>query len=292
MNPGEEYRDTGCDDPGKPRPSLYGANPNPAYITDAMWGLWQGLLALEPDTQLGGIYAAKAGYHNTRNNLPAADYSVSDNPPDRGGPGDKAAALDWTFPEAQSGNYTRIAKYTSRLLASAQDHADPRLDGWREFYGQADWDSYVEGWDCRYGYACTSDSSHLWHIHFSENRDQTTSKPNKDALLSVLKGEALEDWEGDVTAKDVWNYDIDPSGASYTAGGAQKTTLDRTDYLANDFAPAVIVYLDHLQEHVDRLDSEMQIDAEQRRAHGRALAMLLVLVIVFGGAAIALQLLD
>jgi hypothetical protein len=74
--------------------------------------------------------------------------------------------------------------------------ADPRLNGWREFYGNADDDTYVEGWDCRYGFAVTSDSSHLWHIHLSENRDQTTSKANKEALLSVLKGESLEHWLG------------------------------------------------------------------------------------------------
>lgn len=177
------------------RPAPYGANPNPAYITDEMWWLWGQLATLAPGSQLGGIYADKPGYHNSREQLPPYDYSVVD-PPDRGGPGDKAAAIDWTFPEAQSGDYSRIAVFTSRLLASAQDQSDPRLNGWREFYGQADTDAYVEGWDTRYGYAVTSDSSHLWHIHLSENRDQTTSKANKEALLSVLRGEPLAAWIG------------------------------------------------------------------------------------------------
>lgn len=175
----------------RPRAVPYGANPNPANITDEMWWLWQQLQAMEPDTELGGIYANKPGYHNARNNLPYYDYSVCDNPPDWGGPGDKAAAIDWTFPEAQSGDYRRIARYTKRLFASAQDPDDPRLDGWREFYGQADDDTYVEGWDIRYGEAATSDSSHLWHIHISENRDRTTSRANKEALLSVLRGEPV-----------------------------------------------------------------------------------------------------
>jgi len=178
----------------RPRATPYGANPNPAYITDEMWWLWQQLQALEPSSQLGGIFANKPGYHNARENLPAWDYSVTDNPPDWGGPPDKAAALDWTFPNAQSGNYSTIASYTSRLLASAQDPADPRLAGWREFYGNADDDTYVEGWDIRYGCAATSDSSHLWHIHVSENRDQTTSLANKKALLSVLRGESVAAW--------------------------------------------------------------------------------------------------
>jgi hypothetical protein len=179
-----------------PKATTKGANPNPTNISEEMWWLWQQLQAMEPDSQLGGIYASKPGYHNCRQNLPSYDYSVCDQPPDGGGPANKACAIDWTFPEAHGGNYTRIAKYTGRLLASAKDLDDPRLDGWREFYGQADADSYVEGWDCRYGYAVTSDSSHLWHIHISENRDQSTSKANKEALLSVLRGEALADWLG------------------------------------------------------------------------------------------------
>ena len=195
----------------RPRVSTYGANPNPAYITDEMWWLWQQLQALEPSSQLGGIYANKPGYHNARENLPAWDYSVIDNPPDWAGPGDKAAAIDWTFPNAQSGNYSTIAKYTQRLLASAQNPTDPRLDGWREFYGNADDDTYVEGWDIRYGCSATSDDSHLWHIHVSENRDQTTSLANKQALLSVLRGEPLVVWLGGVEGGTViLNCPTDP----------------------------------------------------------------------------------
>lgn len=177
----------------KPEVTTYG---KPANTTDAMWWLWQELQKLEPSTKLGGTYANKPGYHNIRQNLPSYDYSVCDRPPDDGGPSNVCAAIDWTFPDAQSGNYDRIAKYTKRLLASAQDMADPRLNGWREFYGNADWDSYVEGWDCRYGVPATSDSSHLWHIHISENRDQSESYDNKKALLSVLKGETVDQWLG------------------------------------------------------------------------------------------------
>ena len=178
----------------RPKPTTRSSNPNPTNISEEMWWLWTQLQAMEPDTQLGGIYANKPGYHNCRQNLPSYDYSVCDQPPDGGGPANKAGAIDWTFPEAHGGNYTRISTYTKRLLASAQDLDDPRLNGWREFYGQSDADSHVEGWDCRYGYAVTSDSSHLWHIHISENRDMSTSKANKEALLSVLRGETLADW--------------------------------------------------------------------------------------------------
>ena len=273
-------RDTGCDDPGRPRPATYASS---AYVTDEMWYLWEALEALEPGTQLGGIYANKPGYHNCRSQLPASDYSVEDQPPDGGGPGDKAAALDWTFPEAQRGDYTRIAKYTSRLLDSARDPADHRLDGWREFYGQSDWDSSVEGWDCRYGYAATSDSSHLWHIHLSENRDQTTSKANKDALLSVLYGETVEEWEDDVTAKDVWSYDVDPSALGYTAGGSLWTVYNRTAYLSNDFAPQVSTALNEIDDRLAALEASVAGSVYSEgayRATSRALSTLLVLAIL------------
>ncbi len=178
------------------KPTTYAGNPDPARITDQMWWLWQQLQALEPSSKLGGIYANKPGYHNARGNLPYYDYSVCDDPPDQGGPGDKAAAIDWTFPDAQGGNYATISKYTKRLINSGKDQNDPRLDGWRECYGNADSDTYVEGYDFRYQCDVTSDSSHLWHIHLSENRDQTKSQKNKEALLSVLKGETVAQWLG------------------------------------------------------------------------------------------------
>ncbi|MBB4741456.1 hypothetical protein BJY16_004915 [Actinoplanes octamycinicus] len=156
----------------------------------------QQLLALQPGTVNGGIYANKSGYHNTRAANQSSwpdNYSIRD-AEDRGGPADKAAAYDWTFPDAQGGNYTTIAKYSRRLLDSGRDAGDPRLNGWREFFGQTDTDGEVEGWDFRRGRAASSDSSHLWHIHLSEDRDKVTDLENKKAVLSVLRGETVAQW--------------------------------------------------------------------------------------------------
>jgi peptidoglycan hydrolase-like protein with peptidoglycan-binding domain len=167
-------------------------NPNPARVTDALWWFWLQLRAMEPTSRLGGIWANKRGYHNSRSaNLRQwpGDYSVRD-VEDRGGPADKAAALDWTFPEAQRGNYRRIELYTGRLLSSARDKHDARLNGVREFYGQADTDRQVEGWDCRYDRSCGSDPSHLWHIHFSFDRDKVTLRSTFEPIVAVLRGEA------------------------------------------------------------------------------------------------------
>lgn len=155
------------------------------------------LLVLESSTRNGGIFANKPGYHNTRANLIAQgltnDYSIRD-AVDKLGPSDKSAAYDWTFPEAQSGNYTKISKYGQRVKA-AYNAKDPRLAGWREALGNIDTDGTAEGFDFRGWFQRTPDSSHAWHWHFSEDRAQVESYLNKRKMLSILKGDTLEDWE-------------------------------------------------------------------------------------------------
>lgn len=187
----------------RPDFKLEKANPNPGLITDATWWLWLRLDELEPAGLLGGIYADKSGYHNTgKRNLDRwpSNYSVRD-AVDRTGPAwaTKAAALDWTFPDAQRGQYGTIDRYTSRLVTSAQNQADPRLDLiLREFYGQADTDSHVEGWDERKDVAVTSDSSHLWHIHFSFTRSRVHDFWSMWALLTVLQGWDVARWRASI----------------------------------------------------------------------------------------------
>ena len=112
------------------------------------------------------------------------------------GPGDCSAAGDWTFRDAQGGMYGTIATYSSRLLNAT---TDVRLSGWREFYGQADGDSEVEGWDWYLNQAVSSDSTHLWHIHLSEMRCNAESWLNKSALLSVLRNESMPHWLATMT---------------------------------------------------------------------------------------------
>lgn len=171
------------------------ANPNPARIHDSMWWLWLEIHKLDDDIALGGIYANKRGYHNTRAandaNWPG-NYSVI-HADDRKGPNDKAAAIDLTFRSAQGGDYKNIEKYSDRLYAAGKAN-DPRLHGWREFFGQCDADTHVEGWDFRKDQDTTSDSSHLWHIHASEVRAYVESMVNKQCFLSVIKGETLDEY--------------------------------------------------------------------------------------------------
>lgn len=169
-------------------------NPNPSRITNEMWRFWEELKKLQPRTELSGIYASKPGYHNTRAGNSPSNYSVVDSE-DKGGPSDKAAALDWTFPDAQSADYDTIIIYSARLLKSGKDKNDPRGNGLREFFGQGDQDTAVEGWDFRYVRPATSDKSHLWHIHFSFDRDKVNDRATFDAVLSILKGETVEQWK-------------------------------------------------------------------------------------------------
>ena len=100
----------------------------------------------------------------------------------------------------------------------------------------------------------------------------TTIKNQKPEVVARAKGE-------DVSAKDVWDYDIDPSGNKYSAGGAQKTTLDRTAYLANQFAPDVLATLERLE---DRVADVQYRDAPDPDGLRRALALLTVLAMLAG----------
>lgn len=147
------------------------SNPNPARITAATWRLWEETKSALGNVQLGGIWAVKPGYHNSRAGNYRDDYSVQ-KPADRDGPGDKSAALDVTFPEAHSGNYTRIKLVTKRLMEAARAR-DPRIyrDGVpviREVIGNVS--GRARAYDLYRRAESIRDSSHLWHIHLSITR--------------------------------------------------------------------------------------------------------------------------
>lgn len=189
------------------------ANPDPTRISNASWWFSEQLLHIEPGTRYAGIFADKEGYHNTGDaNLRRwpGSYSIQ-HVKDRRGPSwrTKAAAYDWTFPEAQRGDYRRMVKYGQRLW-TAYLARDPRLAGWREALGQTDLDGPPEGLDFRHHYTRVPDDTHRWHWHFSEDREQVEDYRNKRAMLSVLRGQSLADWlrdeEDDVSAADVWAF--------------------------------------------------------------------------------------
>lgn len=177
------------------------ANPNPSRVTQAIWGLWTWFDQLEPTVSLGGIFAAKGGYHDIRNGH-AGDYSVAEVGTDREGPGDKASALDLTMSAAA------MRKYTTRLDVAARAR-DERLyiSGQavlREFIGTKDSTSvycYVLVGGRARGLSADAsadygrDSSHLWHLHLSIIRKFAASSDAADRIYSVLGGESLSAWK-------------------------------------------------------------------------------------------------
>lgn len=181
--------------------------------------LWPGFKLIEPSARLGGTLARKPGYHNSRDHLPSTDYSVAQFAIDRQGPADEASAIDLTFPDAQAGDYKTISKYSKRLYAVRG--GDPRTVYMREFFGQIDNDTQVEGWDYSKNRASSSDSSHLWHIHISVHRKYIESAFAMRAILSILKGQTLAQWNEEnarlvtfehFTAElpQLWRLDEDP----------------------------------------------------------------------------------
>lgn len=166
-------------------------NPNPVRVTDALWYFVESCLAMQPGTQNGGTYTDKPGYHNTRDNLyrqgRTNDYSVR-LAADKQGPGDKTAAFDWTFPDAQQGRYGTIVRYGARVREAFR-RRDPRLFGWREVLIQADPDTSAEGFDFVSWTERTPDSSHLWHGHFSVLRQYLNDYAVMNGMLSILRGD-------------------------------------------------------------------------------------------------------
>jgi len=167
-------------------------NPNPTRITAAMWRLWTAAREVIPGVKLGGIYAAKPGYHSSREENLArwpGNYSIR-LALDKQGPADKAAAIDYTMSDAEMRRRTRY-------LADAAARNDPRLAAVREFYGTLDSRTvYGRIKDSRTGpwRASAADNSHLWHIHISIFRAYVDRWDELSPVLSVLAGETLEQW--------------------------------------------------------------------------------------------------
>ncbi|WP_345074142.1 hypothetical protein [Phytohabitans flavus] len=183
--------------------TVLAANPNPSRISAAIWRLWSDFDRFEPSALLGGVYAAKPGYHNYRNALPSSDYSVRDVAADRQGSGVMAAALDLSLSDAA------MRKYTGRLDSAARSR-DPRLytprgPVLREFIGTKDGRNvycYVLTGGRPLGVGADAgpdpgrDETHLWHIHLSIIRQFCEDWSALDGVLSVLRGESLAAWQG------------------------------------------------------------------------------------------------
>lgn len=167
-------------------------NPDPARITEEMWKLW--VLCTIPGVKFGGIYADKPGYHNTvlRNQQKwPNNYSVQLDLDLVKVNRDKARAIDLTMSDSE------MVLWTNRMKKSAEDPRDHRLAAVKEFYGTLD-NKTVYGLkknDTNGTWSRTSaDSSHLWHGHVSIFTVFVANWLMLAPLLSVWRGETVEDW--------------------------------------------------------------------------------------------------
>jgi len=182
--------------------TILATNPNPSRISTAIWRLWTEFDRLEPSALLGGVYAAKPGYHNYRNALSSSDYSVRDLVADRQGSGVRASAIDLSLSDSA------MRRYTGRLDSAARSR-DPRLYSphgpvLREFIGTKDNRSvycYVLVGGRPLGVGADAgpdpgrDETHLWHVHLSIIRQFCEDWSALDGVLSVLRGESLAAWQ-------------------------------------------------------------------------------------------------
>lgn len=172
-------------------------NPNPARISAPLWWFVEQSLALFPGSRNGGTFTDKPGSHNTRDGLIADgltnDYSIRD-PLNRQGPGDKGAAFDQTFPDAQAGDYRAIVVAMHRIHV-AFSARDERTYGLFEVLGQADYDTLAEGFVFYPTRRIrTPDASHLWHIHYGWIRAYLNDWRAFAAVMSILAGESPDTW--------------------------------------------------------------------------------------------------
>lgn len=189
----------------RPDFTLPKANPNPTRMTDALWWLVCMREALEPAlTENGGTYANKPGYHNIGNNLPdhglgnaKTDHSIR-RAADREGPWwrTKTSAHDWTFRDAQSGDFKAITKYTKRLVNAMRDPDDLRPDHVYAYtLGQVDGDRVVEGYNEYTDDPETSgDLSHNWHRHDSFRRNIVGNFWAMWKALTIDMGWTYDEW--------------------------------------------------------------------------------------------------
>jgi hypothetical protein len=178
--------------------SPYNRTPN------AVYSVYYHVHEAVPGARFGGAYTFKSGFHSSVNdNLEhwPNNYSIRD-AINRRDPKTVGRAVDITL----SG--TEMVKRT-RYLSNAAAANDPRLACVREFYGTLN-NSTVYGrahdgpgtaWR-----SSSADSSHLWHIHISFFTPYVDDWDALAGVVSVLKGESLDDYLGGTMERNIAEY--------------------------------------------------------------------------------------
>ncbi len=165
-----------------------GSTPTVEYAPAAIKWLFAEWKKAAPSAQLSGIVGDSAhtfGYHRARNVLGGGDSSVQQ-ADDRAGDGWAASAIDVTMSDSD------MRLVTGRFNRAFQAR-DPRMAYVAEVGGTLDsnntYTMYVYS-----GGTGAWDSTHLWHVHVSIRRRYATSMDAMKAILSIVKGETVEQW--------------------------------------------------------------------------------------------------
>lgn len=130
-------------------------------------------------------HKARGGYHISREDQPATNYSVT-RPDDSAGngPDDACAAIDMTMSTAD------MKTCTARLMKAYTNTADPRRKYINAFNG---WDGSgdAQRWDVYARKIETATADHKWHVHLEIRRKYAASATAMKAILSLLKGESV-----------------------------------------------------------------------------------------------------
>ena len=211
------------------------------YAPAAIRAVYTAVKLLIPKAQLSGVLGDRNhtyGYHRARAVLPASDYSVK-LAKDKQGDKWAASALDISLPK------TEMIRVTKRLIDSANDRNDPRMEPVREFYGTTNGTS-VNGriHDGNYSWRFASaDNSHLWHIHIGFIRKYANDAKALIGVAEVITGKAL-DMALDVNdVKTIINSDIVPAPNT----NPSKTTNPEW---------TMATYLRKIMEGVDKLSAK------------------------------------
>ena len=150
------------------------------------YDLYKAVIAAIPGGVGSGIVAAKSGYHSSRAYNQAyhsGNYSIR-NSYDLQGPSDGAAAIDVTM------STSNMKFYTKRMF-DAMARRDPRVRAVKEFIGTLDGRTvirFTRDHPDQTPWKASSDSSHLWHGHWSLFRAFINDWNALKGIVDVVKG--------------------------------------------------------------------------------------------------------
>lgn len=189
---------------------------------------------------VGDAAHGRSGYHISRQDANAGDYSVT-RPDDRAGngPNNVAAAVDMSMNERD------MRLCTQRLRSLFAAVGDPRRKYVNAFNGWLGGTADAQRWDFVAGTITWATDDHKWHVHLELRRKYATSNTAVDEILSVLAGKSLAghtggddelSWEDDVIPigyPEVWKHSNNNKWQAANALGDVRDRAHRTLDLVN-----------------------------------------------------------